>query len=231
MSPSTNESRDDKISRLAGLIATKGSRFNDLKLDQLLKLAGEADVSIDVEEEDGVPSVRAANGGKKRAAEFPDEEQQVPKRQGAIDESLHGDSQRPVDKFPPPIPAQPVSWAARVASQPAPRAVSHLPLQRRSERKMTEIVRHCHPSMFSRTDADRTSTNRVRLSLSAASAVMGATMIVTAHSLEAAATPDVRASPSTHVDVDKKYFKLSSDSPWISSSTLVSIPYPSQVDD
>ena len=47
---SPRESRDDKIGRLATLIATKSSSFNDLKLDQLLKLAGEADVCIDMEE-------------------------------------------------------------------------------------------------------------------------------------------------------------------------------------
>lgn len=175
MPPPTSESRDDKVGRLAALIATKGSRFNDLKLDQLRKLAGEADVCIDIEEEDGIFNVRAANGGKKRAAEFPDEEQQVPKRRGAIDSSPDGESQRPVVKFPPTQPIQPMSWAARVSSHPVPRAVAQpvaqtqnwqerfsglfakdpkgpapalavAPIsQRRSERKMTEIVRHSHP--------------------------------------------------------------------------------------
>lgn len=178
MSLSTTESRDEKVGRLAALIASKGSRFNELKLDQLLKLAGEADVSIDIEDEDGVSNLRAANGCNKRTAEFPVEETQVSKRRGAIQESLDGDSQRPVIRFPPekPIvnlpratisspllrqpqpppltPAQPMSWAARMSGS---WIECGRPTRKQSEGEMTETVRPCHLSLFSRTDADRIS--------------------------------------------------------------------------
>ena len=45
------ESRNDKIVRLFGLIATNGNQFNDLKLEQLLKIAGQPDINIEIDQD------------------------------------------------------------------------------------------------------------------------------------------------------------------------------------
>lgn len=47
------ESRNAKIVRLMGIITTNGSQCNDLKLEQLFRIAGQPDISIEIDQDDG----------------------------------------------------------------------------------------------------------------------------------------------------------------------------------
>ena len=44
----TNASRNEQLLHLVRLITTNGNQFNELRMEQLLKMAGQADVSIDI---------------------------------------------------------------------------------------------------------------------------------------------------------------------------------------
>ena len=54
------ESRDSKLIYLVGLIATHGKDFNELKLEQLLKIVEQPDINIELDEDGaGAPNVQA----------------------------------------------------------------------------------------------------------------------------------------------------------------------------
>ena len=44
----TNASRNEQLLHLVRLITTNGNQFNELRMEQLLKMAGQADISIDI---------------------------------------------------------------------------------------------------------------------------------------------------------------------------------------
>jgi hypothetical protein len=87
------ESRNDKIVRLFGLISANGSQYNDLKVEQLLKIAGQPDISIEIYQDDvGASEVPAAKvititggsdtRGTKRASDVSTNIGQPAKRRG-----------------------------------------------------------------------------------------------------------------------------------------------------
>ena len=78
-------SPDQRISRQQGraphcLIATKGNRFNDLKLEKLLQIAESEDISIDSEEDAEEPNRHVIDKGKKHTACSPDDDGQYHKK-------------------------------------------------------------------------------------------------------------------------------------------------------